>query len=123
MLRYYPKTAMTQTAKDRGWLTAKRFEEVMDGINVTSFAIGGDKVNKKTIQFQMLFYLIDLLPKRISFFILNKKLYRFFPTIFGPAIIVILRNLVAFDINARILREGAINRYSYYMLRKKSRKQ
>ncbi len=118
MLRYYPKTAMTQMAKDRGWLTAERFEEVMDGVNVTSFAIGGDKVGRKTIQFQILFYLIDLLPKATSLFILDRKLYRFFPTIFGPAIIVILRNLVAFDINARILREGAINRYTYYMLRK-----
>lgn len=118
MLRYYPRTALTQTAKDRSLLTSERFEEVMEGVNVTSFAIGGDKVNKKTIKFQILFYLIDLLPKKVSRYIIDKKLYNFFPVIFGPAIIVILRNLVAFDMNAKILRKGAISRYIHYMFRK-----
>ncbi len=119
MLRYYPKTAMTQAAKERGWITGRRFEEIMDGVNVTSFAIGGDAASKRTIQFQILFYLIDLLPAKMSYFILGKKLYNFFPTVIGPAIVVILRNLVAFDMNARILRKGAFSRYGYYMLRKR----
>jgi radical SAM superfamily enzyme YgiQ (UPF0313 family) len=119
MLRYYPNTLITQEAKKRGWLTAERFQQVMDGVNVTSFAIGGDRVNNNTIKFQILFYLIDLLPKKLSRFIIDKKIYRHFPVIFGPAIIVILRNLVSFDMNAKILRKGAIIRYSYFMLQKK----
>lgn len=115
MLRYYPNTVITKKAKQTGWLTAQRYEEIMDGINVTSFAIGGDKVNKNSIKFQILFYVIDLIPKRISYYIIKKRIYRFFPAIFGPAIIVILRNLFAFDMNARLLRAGAFYRYGYFI--------
>jgi radical SAM superfamily enzyme YgiQ (UPF0313 family) len=119
MLRYYPSTHMTQAAKDRGWITPQRYDEVVNGVNVTSFAIGGDKVSKRTLQFQILFYLIDLLPRGWSRYILDRKLYDHFPTIIGPAIIVILRNLVAFDMNARILRKGAFSRYIHYILTKR----
>ncbi|HPN57446.1 MAG TPA: radical SAM protein, partial [Candidatus Omnitrophota bacterium] len=115
MLRHYPNTLITRWAKRDNRLTASRYEEVMDGVNVTSFTIGGDQVNKRMIQFQILFYLIDLIPKRVSLFIIRKKLYRYFPLTLGPAMIVILRNLLAFDMNARLQRAWAFNRYAHFI--------
>ncbi len=115
MLRYYPNTAITRRARQNNWLTADRYEEILEGINVTSFAIGGDGVNQDSIRFQILFYLIDLLPRKLSRYIIKKKIYRYFPVVFGPAIIVILRNLLAFDLNARLLRAGAFWRYGYFL--------
>jgi len=118
MLRHYPNTLITRMAKQDNRLTASRYEEVMDGVNVTSFTIGGDHVNKKMIQFQILFYLIDLIPKHISLFIIHKRLYRYFPLMFGPAVIVVFRNMLAFDMNAQLQRAWAINRYMYFIWRR-----
>jgi len=118
MLIYYPNTTITLRAKQNNWLTAGRYEEILEGIAVTSFAIGGDGANKDSIKFQILFYLIDLLPRRISRYIIRKRIYKYFPAFLGPAIIVILRNLLAFDLNARLLRAGAFYRYSYFSIKK-----
>ena len=118
MLRHYPNTLITRLAKQDKRLTASRYEEVMDGVDVTSFTIGGDQVNKRMIQFQILFYLIDLIPKGMSLYIIRKKLHRYFPVAIGPAVIVILRNLLAFDMNARLQRAWAFNRYVHFIWRK-----
>ena len=118
MLRHYPNTLITRLAKQDNRLTAARYEEVMDGVNVTSFTVGGDHVNKRMIQFQILFYLIDLIPKRMSLLIIRKRLYRYFPLVLGPAMIVILRNLLAFDMNARLQRAWAFNRYAHFIWQK-----
>jgi len=118
MLRHYPNTLITRLAKQDNLLTSSRYEEVMDGVNVTSFTIGGDKVNTDMIRFQILFYLIDLIPKRMSLFIIRKRLHRYFPLMFGPAMIVILRNLLAFDMNARLQRAWAFNRYAHFIWEK-----
>jgi radical SAM superfamily enzyme YgiQ (UPF0313 family) len=114
MLRYYPNTGITRKAKENNWLTPKRYEEIMDGINVAPFAIGGDGVGKNLIKFQILFYLIDFLPKTAGYFLIKNRIYRFFPTFLGYSVIIILRNLLAFDLNARLLRKGAFYRYSYF---------
>ncbi len=118
MLRYYPGTRITREVFQQNRISHKRYEDLLDGVNVTSFAIGGDQMNRRTLQFQILFYLIDLLPRCISRFIICKKIYRFFPVIFGPAVIVILRNMISFDINARLQRAGAFHRYSYFLIKR-----
>jgi len=118
MLRHYPSTRITKKARDDRRLNIDRYEQLMEGVNVASFAIGGDGVNRRSLQFQILFYLIDLLPRPCSRFIIKRKIYRFFPTFFGPAVIVILRNLVAFDINARLLRSAAYHKYSHFAIKK-----
>ncbi len=118
MLRHYPNTLITRLAKQDQRLAPARYEEVMSGVNVTSFTVGGDQVNQRMIQFQILFYLIDLIPKSISRYIIRKRLYRYFPVALGPAIIVILRNLLAFDMNARLQRAWAFNRYAYFIWQK-----
>lgn len=118
MLRHYPNTKMTRMAYENEWLSKDRYDEVMDAHNVTSFSIGGDNISKKLIQYQILFYSIDLLPRSFSRFILRKKLYKYFPTFIGPALVVILRNLVAFDMNARLQRAWAINRYFHFITNK-----
>ena len=118
MLRHYPNTKMTRMAYNNNWLSKDRYEEVMDAHNVTSFSVGGDNVSKKLIKYQILFYLIDLLPRGISRFILKKKLYKYFPSFIGPALVVILRNLLAFDMNARLQRAWTINRYFHFTVKK-----
>ena len=118
MLRHYPSTRITRKARDDRRVNTDRYEQLMEGVNVTSFAIGGDGVNRRSLQFQILFYLIDLLPRSCSRFIIKRKIHRFFPTLFGPAVIVILRNIIAFDINARLLRSAAYYKYSYFTIKK-----
>jgi len=118
MLRYYPNTAITNMAKQNDWITQARHEEILDGVNVVPFAIGGDRANKNSIKFHILFYLIDLIPRGISRFIIRKRIYRFFPTIFSASAIVIFRNLFAFDMNARVLRAGAFYRYGHFIRKK-----
>ncbi len=118
MLRYYPNTAITKQARDEGWISARRYAEIMDGVDVKSFALEGDRTDKNSIRFNILFSLIDLIPAKISRYIIKRKLYRYFPSFVSPAVILILRNIVSWDLNARLLREGAFYRYIYFIKKK-----
>ena len=118
MLRYYPNTAITLQAKQEGRISDKRYSEVMEGFNVESFALGGDFTDKNSIRFNILFSLIDLMPRRISRYLIRKKLYRFFPGRISPAVILILRNIFSRDLNARLLRRAAFCRYIYFIKKK-----
>ncbi|MDD5746716.1 MAG: radical SAM protein [Candidatus Omnitrophica bacterium] len=115
MLRYYPNTRITREAHRRGWLSAQRHEEIMDGVNAQSFAMGGDLVNEASVKYQLLFSLIDLLPRRLSEFIIGKQFYRRFPRFLKPPHILIARNIFARDLNARLLRNSAFHRYGYFL--------
>jgi hypothetical protein len=115
MLRYYPNTHITSDAYQEGWITPEKHEDIMNGNNAQSFAMGGDLVNAESIKYQMLFSLIDLLPKTLSKMMINKQFYRKFPAFLTPPLIMILRNIFAMDLNARLLRASAIHRYFYFI--------
>lgn len=118
MLRYYPNTRITGQASREGWISKQRHEEILDGINAQSFAMGGDLANKNSVKYNLMFSLIDLLPKKISKFMVNRRLYRYFPRFLSPPLILILRNIFARDLNARLLRESMIQRYFYFVMQK-----
>ncbi|MCK4994208.1 MAG: B12-binding domain-containing radical SAM protein [Candidatus Omnitrophica bacterium] len=118
MLRYYPNTQITRRAYKEGWISLKRHEEILEGINAQSFAMGGDLVNEASVKYQLMFSLIDLIPKKISGFMVTKKIYKKFPRFFNAPLIMILRNILARDLNARLLRKSSFHRYFYFIFSK-----
>ncbi len=118
MLRYYPNTRITRQASREGWISPQRHEEILEGINAQSFAMGGDLVNDTSVKYNLMFSLIDLLPRKISRFMINRRLYRYFPGFLTPPLILILRNIFARDLNARLLRKSMFRRYLYFIIKK-----
>lgn len=114
ILTYYPGTAITEEKKDSDFPNASRYEGYLDSAARGYISFGGN--NKKNLaKFYFLFALTEFLPKRITQFIIKKRLYRYFPAFINSSILVVLRNIFNFDLDSRILRAKAVCRYYYFI--------
>lgn len=108
ILKYYPKTAITEDAYRAGVFSEMDYQEIVDGTDSKFLAKKGILTDKRSLQVLILFMLIKLLPRKVVTRIINKKWYRYFPVIFTPAMVSILSNIT----NKTI--ESAINRMTFY---------
>lgn len=80
-LRYYPRTKIVTTVYNKGLLNNESLEKIDNGLGAKGIARGGDVYNAGLGRFQLLMNLIHFMPKSWYLFIINKKLYRYFPAL------------------------------------------
>lgn len=82
---FLPNTDIVRIARQMGLITDRDVEEINRGRSFKSLWAGGSRFNRTLAKYQNLFLLINLLPVRISRFIVKKGLYRYLPYLgFAP---------------------------------------
>ncbi len=110
-LRFYPKIAITEMAKEKKLVDDVQYSQILDGQNRRSFSRGGDVKNKSLNKIHALFFIIPFLPKRIVRWIIKAGLYEHFPAFLSCAFIPVLTSLFSSSFNDRLLRRKEITRY------------
>ncbi|MBU1996373.1 MAG: B12-binding domain-containing radical SAM protein [Candidatus Omnitrophica bacterium] len=123
-LHYFPKTIISQRAVENNWLLPEEYEDSLDGLELRTLRYDrnkADKTLKKTTLFkkmQILFIIIDIVPKSFTKYILDKKIYRYFPTFISPLILTIIRTLTVLDFESRYFRAIFFCRYFHFTKKK-----
>lgn len=79
-LRYYPKIDIVEIAKEEGLITDQDIENIEEGKEASLFLIGyGISYNKNLAKIANLIFISYLIPSNLFNFIINYKLYRYFP--------------------------------------------
>jgi radical SAM superfamily enzyme YgiQ (UPF0313 family) len=121
-LKYFPSTKLTRDAKENGLISAAESEAVNEGVDIKgvrfdSFLyLNKEREEKNLAKIKMLLFLLDCIPPGLSYLIIRKKLYRFFPSIMNPDFLIALRSLLSYDIDTQILRSGILGRYAYFVI-------
>jgi len=115
-LKYYPNTALTKKAIENGFISSSRCEDIWegrdkDGVYFDSIIKDEAGKDKTSVKIRILLYLLDCLPAAFARFVVKKRLYRFLPAIFNPAVFISLRTMIATDPDSRVLRSRIFNRY------------
>ena len=117
-LRYYPKTKITQDARNAGILSEEDIYRIENGIDAVPFVQGGDSIKDKRLgRFRTLFTLLPYLPKGINRFLINKRIYRFFP-VFPYYILVIFSNWLRIRYKYNWMLRRTVVRYPLFMMKK-----
>jgi len=108
-LKYFPKAGITDWARDNNILDENQYESILNGKRNGPFnLIKGNTPNdqKKLLPF---FSLIRFFPKKFIDWILNKKIYRFFPTFYSSRNSAVFISLYRFFMkhNSEIVGFGA----------------
>ncbi len=119
-LKYYPNTALTRKAVENGFISSSRLEDILegrdkDGVYFNSIIKDKTIENKTSAKIRILLYLLDCLPAAFIRYVIKKRLYRFLPAIFNPAVFISLRTMVATDPDSRVLRSRIFSRYTYFI--------
>jgi MoaA/NifB/PqqE/SkfB family radical SAM enzyme len=77
--RHYPKTEIIKSSRDYFNLSAKDIQNLEEGVNVQAFVSGGDNLSLSIRQLQTFFAFLLYLPKSFNNFIIERRLFRFFP--------------------------------------------
>ncbi|HQO58543.1 MAG TPA: radical SAM protein [Candidatus Omnitrophota bacterium] len=124
-LHFYPHTQMSQIAVQNHWITAAEYEDCLEGGDTlgilrydTSHGDGGPRSGRESKQAQILFVLMDLIPARWTKIIIQKKWYRYFPPFLNPALLTMLRTLLANDFESRYFKDITFWRYRHFMIKK-----
>jgi hypothetical protein len=122
-LKYYPNYQITRKAQKEGRLDPALVDAIEQGSDYERFAItsllaGKNRENRELVKAQKLLFVMDIVPGRILRYIIRKRLYRFFPVIFSPALLLIARALLSPDEESRCARNVIFGRY-YFFLKKK----
>jgi radical SAM superfamily enzyme YgiQ (UPF0313 family) len=78
-LRYYPRTAIIDLAKQKGELNDGDIEEIERSKGYSPFAIPGSTYNKIYAKLRNLLLLSPFLPRSIFKFVTKNKLYKYLP--------------------------------------------
>jgi Coproporphyrinogen III oxidase and related Fe-S oxidoreductases len=122
-LRYYPKTVMLDKVQGKSDVSADRYTDIVNGTDGGGLCLtlpagrtsGGDKELKKI---KILLFCFDLLPGKAIRFIVNKKLYRYIPSVIAPSLFMFLRTLFSSDLDSRLRIEENVYKYAYFMVKK-----
>ncbi len=123
-LHHFPKTVLTEKAYANKWLSHGQYENALDGKDLGTLryepAQDGSCAPQEKIykQMQLLFILIDLVPARVTYYIIKKRWYRFFPAFLNSALLTICRTLISFDLESCYFRSIMFTRYFYFIKRK-----
>jgi len=116
-LKYYPNTKITEYSKENRVFSDEDFSNILNGnlqkgIYLNSFS-SNDK-DKLFIKMSIFLYIMDILPKKLSKYIINNKSYRYFPGFINPAIFMFFRTLFSRDIDAKYFKRRSFVRYNHY---------
>ncbi|MBU1996948.1 MAG: B12-binding domain-containing radical SAM protein, partial [Candidatus Omnitrophica bacterium] len=84
-LQFYPKTVISQKALANNWITPEEYENILEGKEIGALryehnATTKQKNDRKSKKIQILFIFMDLLPRKLTYYIIKNKLYRYFPS-------------------------------------------
>ena len=90
-LRYYPKTAIVETARKMGVLSEAHIKDIEESREYAPYAIKGSTFNKNASKIGNLILFSGILPDRLVKFVIKNKFYRYGPSnnLLFPAIIII----------------------------------
>lgn len=119
-LQYYPNTQITKKAKESGLFSKEIYEDLLDGkcsdvFRMKSLISKEKELNKDVIRINILLFLMDFLSGKTIENIINKKSYKYFPTIFDPYFIFVIRRMMSSDAEAKLYRKSTLKRYSYFI--------
>jgi len=118
-LKYFPRVPITEKAREKNFISAQRYDAIMDGQDQKGIFLGpsaasrGDR--RQLIQKKLFLYSLDWLPKTWTRFIINKRLYRYFPTFINPAFVPVLRTFFSSDTDTRYFKRRTLSRYWYHL--------
>ena len=115
ILKYFPKTQITEEAVQNGSLKHEDHEKILDGQYGKYLSRDGSMTEQDVMQYLFLFLLVRILPARWAKTVIRKRLYKRFPVIFTPAAISILNNFSTSTFESRVNRRSALSRYVYYI--------
>jgi radical SAM superfamily enzyme YgiQ (UPF0313 family) len=118
ILKYYPNTLITKKCVESGFIKEEDHEKILEGFYGKFLTKDGNMTDKKVIQFLFLFFLIRVFPRNITRIIIKRKIYRYFPVFFTPALLSIFNNFTSATIESRFNRLTALYRYSFFIINK-----
>ncbi len=80
-LKFFPKVAITEWARENNLLKKSEYESIMDGISCADLFANSGVLEKDSAKLNLFIRLMLKLPKGFVSFILRRRLYRFFPVI------------------------------------------
>lgn len=119
-INYYPRLDITRMALDRGTISPALEEEICQGHGVHTFFQGGTVFDLRLARLQILFSMLQIVPKKVLEVILDRRLYRrlpflgFKPTYFVMYMLSYLTKEKKNDLYARRFKM----RYATYMRRR-----
>jgi len=119
-LKYFPNTIIMKKAQESNELSVFASQEILDGkieggLSLDSFMRSRKNGSKIYPRLQFFFFLLDILPGRMTRYIIKNRLYRYYPSFLNPALFVAMRTIFASDIDTRLLRSRIIPRYISFM--------
>ena len=121
-LHFYPHTKLSQIAVHNHWITAAQYEDCLEGGDALGIlrydaSPGNDRTRqaRESRQAQILFVVMDLIPARWTRAIIQKKWYRYFPPFLNPALLTMLRTLLANDFESRYFKDITFWRYTHFI--------
>ena len=112
-LIYFPRTAIVDTALKMGVLNKEMARSLEENPLATANTLQNALHKKEMLRYHLLLLLLNFIPPRIYNFIINRKLYRYFPLI-NPALIEIPFTMLSKD-RLDIARRRYYIRYLYFM--------
>ena len=112
-MRFYPNSKLTQYAREKGIISPVQYEEIHDGKNGRPFSRGGDVNNKDMVKLQILFLILPILPVAWVDHIIERKIYRYFPVIFPPAVLAAFTSLFSNSLNDKIVHKRELKHYAF----------
>ncbi|MBU0503114.1 MAG: radical SAM protein, partial [Candidatus Omnitrophica bacterium] len=119
-LKYFPNTRITKKVQESNELSALASREILDGkvkvgVSLDSFIHSRKNGSKIYSRLQFFLFLLDVLPGRITRYIIKNRLYRYYPSFLNPALFVAIRIIFASDYDSRLLRSRIILSYISFM--------
>lgn len=115
ILKYFPKTQMTEQSVKNGSLKPDDYEKILDGHYGKYLSKDGSMTEQDVMRYLFLFLLVRILPPRWAKTVIRKRLYKRFPVVFTPAIMSILNNFSTSTFESRVNRRSALARYTFFI--------
>ncbi len=117
ILKYFPKTEITEQALQNGCLSPADHEKILDGHYGKYLSKDGSMTERDVMQYLLLFLLVRILPVSWAKTVIRKKFYKRFPVLFTPAVISILNNFSTSTFESQVNRKSALARYTFFIKR------
>ena len=110
-LRYYPRSGITEWAKEKGILEDAQYEDIMNGRGCRPFSRGGDTATRDFRKLQALISLIPFFPKPLITWLSRENRYRYLPHFMTPALLAAFSSLFSGALNDGIVHAEFRSRY------------
>ena len=115
ILKYFPKTPITEQAFQNGSLKQDDYEKILDGQYGKYLSKDGAMTEQDVMQYLFLFLLVRILPAPWAKAVIRRRVYKRFPVIFTPAAISILNNFSTSTFESQVNRRSAFSRYVFFI--------